>query len=78
MLTKAYSHDGIEGCLDMVLHCYTQEFGRNSIRQLETQANLLWMVREQEGNKIKRWTLNNRDEWFDISKGVICENPKNG
>jgi len=39
--------------------------------ELETQANLLFMVREQYGEIIQRWTYDNREEYFDLVKGVI-------
>lgn len=38
---------------------------------METQANLLFMVREQYGEVIKQWTIDDRDQWFDIKKGVV-------
>jgi 5'-3' exonuclease len=46
---------------------------------LETQANLLFMVRKQYGNVIKRWTFDGRDEYFCLDKGVILDdyNPPN-
>lgn len=40
-------------------------------KQLETQANLLFMVREHEGDIIKRWTYDGRDEYMDITTGEM-------
>ena len=37
----------------------------------ETQANLLFMVREADGNIIKRWTYDDRDEYMNVVTGEI-------
>lgn len=40
---------------------------------LETQANLLFMVREKHGRFIRRWTCDGRVEYFDILAGIITD-----
>lgn len=50
---------------------YGKLHGSNWLKELETQANLLFMVREQHGEVIKRWTYDNRDEYFDLIEGKI-------
>jgi len=57
--------------LAVVIKEYKTLHGDDWQAHLETQANLLWMVREIDGNKIKRWTYDGRDEWFDLVKGVV-------
>ena len=65
------SRTALEACLDAVVGEYKKVFGDDWKENLETQANLLYMVREQYGEVIKRWTYNGRDEYFDLVKGVI-------
>ena len=60
-----------EAALGAVVEEYYKLFKGDWQKQLETQANLLYMVRWGEGNLIKRWTFDGRDEYFDIEKGVI-------
>ena len=60
-----------EDPLSVVINCYKELHGEDWQEQLETQANLLWMVREQDDEHIKRWTYDGRDEWFDLVEGVI-------
>jgi 5'-3' exonuclease len=60
-----------EDPLSVVINCYKELHGEDWQEQLETQANLLWMVREHDYNHIKRWTYDGRDEWFDLVEGVI-------
>jgi hypothetical protein len=50
---------------------YFKRFRSDWQEVLETQANLLFMVREVEGSKIRRWTYDSREEWFDLLKGEI-------
>lgn len=52
---------------------YFKIFGDDWQEKLETQANLLFMVRWQQGEVIKRWTFDGRDEYFDLVEGVILE-----
>lgn len=41
-------------------------------KNLETQANLLWMVREQHGDIIRQWSYEKTEKrYFDIVKGVV-------
>lgn len=40
---------------------------------LETQANLLFMVKERIGSFIKRWTYDDREEWYCTKTGDIYE-----
>jgi len=52
---------------------YFKIHGENWQQHLETQANLLFMVRWHEGEIIKRWTFDDRPEYFDLVEGVILE-----
>jgi 5'-3' exonuclease len=58
-------------CRTAVAHEYEKLHGSNWMKELETQANLLFMVREQHGNVIKQWTYDDRDQYFDITSGVV-------
>ena len=60
--------------LKAVVEEYKKLHGSNWKKEMETQANLLFMVREQDGKLIKRWTVDGRDEWFDLKAGKIVEN----
>ena len=50
---------------------YQEVFGDEWQTQMETQANLLFMIREQHGNVVKQWTFDGRDQYFDIVNGVV-------
>lgn len=50
---------------------YAKVHGKDWQEHLETQANLLFMVRRQYGEVIKRWTYDFRAEYFDLVKGEI-------
>lgn len=52
---------------------YETMFGEGWEAMMETQANLLFMIREQHGDIVKQWTFDGRDQYFDIVKGVIVE-----
>ncbi len=65
------SRTATEAALDAVIGAYKKIHGNNWQVHLETQANLLFMVREQKGEVIKRWTFDGRDEYFDLVKGEI-------
>jgi len=56
---------------DAVYAEYKKLHGTDWITHLETQAQLLWMVREQKGEHIKMWTYDGRDQWFDLLEGVF-------
>ena len=57
--------------LDAVISEYKKLHGNDWQENLETQANLLFMVRKQQGEIIQRWTFDGREEYFDLVKGVI-------
>ena len=57
--------------LDSIIKEYASRFGDGWQEMLETQANLLYMVRYQDGEIIRRWTFDGREEYFDLVKGVI-------
>lgn len=61
----------IEPVMEAVYNEYKKLWGDEWVHHLETNARLLWMVREQKDNLIKMWTHDDRDEWFDLDKGVI-------
>lgn len=75
LLTNAALYRGsrttIESALDAVICEYKKVHGTSWQEHLETQANLLYMVRSKEGEVIKRWTYDGRDEYFDLIDGVI-------
>ena len=72
-LTNAVMYKGDrptnEVTLGIVISEYKKLHGDDWQRHLEDQANLLFMVQQQEGNMIKRWTFDNREEWMDIETG---------
>lgn len=61
----------LEVALEKVVSLYKKEFGEEWKTMLETQANLLFMVRYQYDQVIKRWTVDGRDEYFDLLTGKI-------
>ena len=61
----------LDAALDVVVEEYKKIHGSSWQSELETQANLLFMIREQYGEIIQRWTYDNREEYFDLVKGVI-------
>ena len=61
----------LEAALDAVISAYKSLHGEDWQQHLETQANLLFMVRNQSGELIQRWTYDGREEYFDLVKGVI-------
>lgn len=68
LLIKA---DNIKEAKLVIARQYFLEHGNSWKQHLETQANLLFMVRWHEDDIIKRWTFDDRDEYFDLGKGVI-------
>ncbi len=77
ILTTAAINKGNNSLLESALHAvsmqYKSRFGKGWKEAIETQANLLFMVRELDGEVIKRWTCDGRDEYFDLIKGVIIK-----
>ena len=70
--------DGIKGSsnpynsgLEVVIREYKKLHGSDWQENLETQANLLFMIREKHGDVIRRWTVDGRREYFDLKKGEI-------
>ena len=61
----------LQACLVAVVKQYKKIHGDDWQEHLETQANLLFMVRKQHGEIIQRWTYDGREEYFDLVKGVI-------
>ena len=72
----------LDGCslddaLDIVVAEYKKVHDDDWQAQLETQANLLFMVRKQYGEIIQRWTYDKREEYFDLVKGVVVHDYDN-
>lgn len=63
--------DTLGAALSAVVREYKKVHGSNWQEHLETQANLLFMVRKQYGETIQRWTYDGREEYFDLIEGVI-------
>lgn len=70
MLIKA---GNLERGLLAVADEYAKLHKGNWQKELETQANLLFMVRENEGNIIKQWTYDGRDKYMDITTGGLVD-----
>jgi hypothetical protein len=73
----------LQATLDAVVGQYKKIHGADWQTHLETQANLLFMVRKQYGEVIQRWTYDGREEYFNINTGMILdeynpEDAKNG
>lgn len=60
-----------EKALEHVIQCYKERFGNEWQVNLETQANLLFMVRQMHGEYIRRWTYDGRKEYFNLETGKI-------
>lgn len=71
ILLLAYMKGGIKQALIATAQEYAKIHGKAWQAHIETQANLLFMVREMENNHIKRWTFDGRDEWMNLSTGVM-------
>ena len=68
ILVKAGSVQmGLKRVADEYFHLH----GDNWMKELETQANLLFMVREHKGDIIKQWTYDGRDKFMNITTGEI-------
>ncbi len=73
ILSKAKT---LEAALLLVADEYYKVHAKSEVNwqtHLETQANLLFMVRENKGNIIKRWTYDGRDEYMDITTGELVD-----
>ena len=60
-----------EAVLELVKQEYFKIWGKNWQYHMETQANLLYMVRLQRGEIIRRWTVDGRKEYFHLVEGKI-------
>ena len=60
-----------EAVLEMVKAEYFKIYKEDWQYHLECQANLLFMVRLQRGEIIRRWTVDNRKEYFHLVEGKI-------
>lgn len=60
-----------EAVLKMVKAEYFKIWGKDWQVHLETQANLLFMVRLKRGEIFRRWTHDNRKEYFHLTEGRI-------
>ena len=63
----------LETSLKAVINEYKKVHGEDWQGHLETQANLLFMIREQHGEIIKRWTFDNREEYFCLTRGIVLD-----
>ena len=63
--------DPNQNMLDAVVEQYKLIHQKTWQIHLETQANLLFMVREKHGCVIRRWTYDGRAEFFDLTQGAI-------
>tara|TARA_R110000851_G_scaffold61962_6_gene142519 strand:+ start:3842 stop:4828 length:987 start_codon:yes stop_codon:yes gene_type:complete len=61
----------LEASLDCVKAEYFKIWGKDWQEHLETQANLLFMIRLQRGEIIRRWTHDNRKEYFHLVEGRV-------
>ncbi len=78
LLTQAVLHGkgNLKFALEAVIGEYKKVHGSDWQVHLETQANLLYMVRKQYGEVIQRWTYDGREEYFDLVEGVILHDYK--
>jgi 5'-3' exonuclease len=67
------SDNALLAAKNAVIKEYKKLHGDNWKDAIETQANLLWMVREQEGDVIKQWTVDGRDQYFNFKTGEIVD-----
>lgn len=77
IITEAVMNKGklplLAATLNAVIKEYQKIWGDDWQEELEKQAQLLFMIREQDGEKINMWTYDGRDAWFDLTKGVFLE-----
>ena len=66
--------------LEYVINCYKDLFKEDWQVKLETQANLLFMVRQMKGDLFRRWTYDGRKEYFNLktNKIMTLEEVQNG
>ena len=68
----ANTKDPVRQAHNAVVAEYKKRHGDTWQQEMETQANLLFMVRKMpQDGIIKRWTVDGRDEYMDIDKGTI-------
>lgn len=63
--------DHAEITLKYVIEEYKKRFGDEWQVNLETQGNLLFMVRQMKDEYIRRWTYDGRKEYFNLETGKI-------
>ncbi len=74
---KAY--ELLKGCktkdeaLNIVSTQYQEVYGKSWDVKLEQQMRLLVMITDREGDSIKLWTVDDRDEYLNIKTGEISE-----
>lgn len=60
-----------QAALNTVIKEYQKIWGNDWQEHLETQANLLYMVRLMKGDIFRRWTFDGRKEYFHLTEGRI-------
>ena len=60
-----------QAALNAVIKEYQKIWGNDWQEHLETQANLLYMVRLMKGDIFRRWTYDGRKEYFHLTEGRI-------
>lgn len=60
-----------EAALDAVICEYKKIHGDDWQKHLETQGNLLFMVRQMQGEYFRRWTYDGRKEYFNLTTGKV-------
>lgn len=73
LLNAAILGDPEVNMLDAVKQCYEEVHGNDWQKHMETQAQLLFMIRKQNGDKIRMWTYDDRDLWFSLKEGVFLD-----
>ncbi len=75
IITAAILARGTNPLLPAVLEAVKKEYykihGNAWQEHLETQANLLFMVRQQQGEIIRRWTFDGRKEYMNLTTGQV-------
>ena len=62
-----------EVMLEAVKKEYVKIHGDAWQQNMETQAQLLFMIRQQDGDRIRMWTYDDRDLWFSLKEGVFLD-----